>query len=74
MSSLLELIVVLPLLLSVVVMDNASMSAIVALHDDIDRALGDYSAILYAVDYTFEGSTGNRYPHGGGSLCASDLP
>jgi len=74
MSSLLELAVVLPLLLGVVAMDNAAISAGSALCVGAGDAYADYAALLGAVEYSFEASTGNMYPYGGGSSCESALP
>ncbi|HRU81435.1 MAG TPA: hypothetical protein P5168_02670 [Candidatus Methanomethylicus sp.] len=74
MSSLLEMAVVLPLLLGVVVMDNAAISAGAALCGRAGDAYADYAALLGAVEYSFEASTGNMYPHGGGCSCESALP
>jgi hypothetical protein len=74
MSSLLELAVVLPLLLGVVAMDNAAISAGSALSVGAGDAYADYAALLGAVEYSFEVSTGNMYPYGGGGSCESALP
>ncbi len=74
MNSLLELLVVLPLLLSIVTLDSISIGTATGLRDGLDNAIGEYAGILNSVEYAIDGATGNRYPQGGGNSCGLASP
>ncbi len=74
MSSLLELLVVLPLLVGIVSMDSFAIGEAADTFDGASYVYSDYVNAIRSQEYVLDGVTGNRYPIVGGSLCGLGFP
>lgn len=74
MSSLIELLVVLPLLVGILAMDDFAIGEVADAFDCAKSTYSGYIDAMRAQHYSLDKATGNSYPFVGGTVCGLDCP